>query len=258
MLTQPPHSVVNTLLIARVIPVCAAQLVAYLGRCHVNSHGLGKSAGSNLSLNEVNLETQRRDPGGHRRFSRGLLNRAKRPAGHDYAIWEIVKMKTVPKTIKVALAGVRAIGLVSTVAYADDDTHEAVNCQGLPTYGALKAALASARNQANGGFNLDMWGTVVNRDVLSAPSRSRERTEGMNGLAAAPFRRKRHTPQMPSACRGFRSPPRISTPPFSPAAPSMACNIATRWIPNTPTRVQQRNSVRLTTPWTEAAWEAST
>ena len=75
-------------------------------------------------------------------------------------------MKTVPKTIKVALAGVLAIGLVSTVAYADDDTHEAVNCQGLPTYGALKAALASARNQANGGFNLDMWGTVVNRDGI--------------------------------------------------------------------------------------------
>jgi uncharacterized protein GlcG (DUF336 family) len=31
-------------------------------------------------------------------------------------------------------------------------------------HAALKTALTTARNQANGGFNLDMWGTVVNRD----------------------------------------------------------------------------------------------
>ncbi len=37
-------------------------------------------------------------------------------------------------------------------------------CTGLPTYAQLKAALTTARNQKNGGFNLDMWGTVVNRD----------------------------------------------------------------------------------------------
>jgi uncharacterized protein GlcG (DUF336 family) len=37
-------------------------------------------------------------------------------------------------------------------------------CIGLPSQAALKAALTSARTQSNGGFNLDMWGTVVNRD----------------------------------------------------------------------------------------------
>lgn len=37
-------------------------------------------------------------------------------------------------------------------------------CKGLPTHSQLKAALSSARGQANGGFNLDMWGAVVNRD----------------------------------------------------------------------------------------------
>ena len=37
-------------------------------------------------------------------------------------------------------------------------------CIGLPSQAALKIALTSARNQSNGGFNLDMWGTVVNRD----------------------------------------------------------------------------------------------
>jgi hypothetical protein len=37
-------------------------------------------------------------------------------------------------------------------------------CAGLPSQAALKNALTTARNQLNGGFNLDMWGTVVNRD----------------------------------------------------------------------------------------------
>lgn len=39
-------------------------------------------------------------------------------------------------------------------------------CAGLPSYGQLKAALIQARNAGNGGFNLDMWGTVVNRDGI--------------------------------------------------------------------------------------------
>ncbi|HEX8783450.1 MAG TPA: heme-binding protein [Steroidobacteraceae bacterium] len=37
-------------------------------------------------------------------------------------------------------------------------------CAGLPTHDALKSALTAARNQPNGGFNLDMWATAVNRD----------------------------------------------------------------------------------------------
>jgi uncharacterized protein GlcG (DUF336 family) len=37
-------------------------------------------------------------------------------------------------------------------------------CKGLPTYKQLKAALSTAQNQANGGFGLDMWASVVNRD----------------------------------------------------------------------------------------------
>src|SRR5450631_1288560 len=39
-------------------------------------------------------------------------------------------------------------------------------CAGLPTHQQLKVALESARHQTNGGFNLDMWGTVVNRDGI--------------------------------------------------------------------------------------------
>jgi len=37
-------------------------------------------------------------------------------------------------------------------------------CNGLPSHGVLQAALAAAQNQANGGFGLEMWGTLVNRD----------------------------------------------------------------------------------------------
>ncbi|MGC2637565.1 MAG: heme-binding protein [Acidobacteriaceae bacterium] len=37
-------------------------------------------------------------------------------------------------------------------------------CIGLPSHAQLQMALAAARSQANGGFNLDMWGVVVNRD----------------------------------------------------------------------------------------------
>ena len=38
------------------------------------------------------------------------------------------------------------------------------DCSQLPSYSALKSALSTARGAANGGFNLDMWGTIVNRD----------------------------------------------------------------------------------------------
>ena len=37
-------------------------------------------------------------------------------------------------------------------------------CNDLPSHERLEVALKAARGEANGGFNLDMWGTVVNRD----------------------------------------------------------------------------------------------
>jgi uncharacterized protein GlcG (DUF336 family) len=56
-------------------------------------------------------------------------------------------------------------------ALADDDEGNndgsaAARCNGLPTHAALKSALTLARHSANGGFNLDMWATVVNRDGI--------------------------------------------------------------------------------------------
>jgi len=37
-------------------------------------------------------------------------------------------------------------------------------CAALPSYADLKAALKSAQSLPNGGFSLNMWGTIVNRD----------------------------------------------------------------------------------------------
>ena len=39
-------------------------------------------------------------------------------------------------------------------------------CAGLPGHDALRSALAQARGQNNGGFDLDMWGAIVDRDGI--------------------------------------------------------------------------------------------
>ncbi len=40
------------------------------------------------------------------------------------------------------------------------------NCAALPDHAALKTALTVARKEANGGLNLDMWGTIVDRSGI--------------------------------------------------------------------------------------------
>jgi uncharacterized protein GlcG (DUF336 family) len=48
-------------------------------------------------------------------------------------------------------------------------THAEANnspCDALPAHAMLKEALVKARSEKNGGFDLDMWGTVVNRDGI--------------------------------------------------------------------------------------------
>jgi hypothetical protein len=46
---------------------------------------------------------------------------------------------------------------------ADDD---GAACSALPSQSQLRTALIAAKNASNGGFNLDMWGTIVNRDGI--------------------------------------------------------------------------------------------
>lgn len=63
------------------------------------------------------------------------------------------------RSTSAVLAGI-TLSLAGAAAVADEDQ----SCAGLPSHHQLRTALESARAQSNGGFNLDMWGTVVNRD----------------------------------------------------------------------------------------------
>jgi uncharacterized protein GlcG (DUF336 family) len=65
-------------------------------------------------------------------------------------------------SIPPGLALVSCLLAGAGTARADND--RPAGCRDLPSHSALRAALEAARAQANGGFNLDMWGTVVNRD----------------------------------------------------------------------------------------------
>jgi len=55
-------------------------------------------------------------------------------------------------------------GMVVHAADGDIDVESA--CKLLPTHDALHTALVAAQMQKNGGFDLNMWGTVVNRDGI--------------------------------------------------------------------------------------------
>src|SRR2546426_1846603 len=73
-------------------------------------------------------------------------------------------------TPKLLRLGIVAYGLAALAACGDN------SLTGLPTvdlnlsrvagFDQLKAALVQARNEANGGFNLDMWAAVVDRNGL--------------------------------------------------------------------------------------------
>jgi uncharacterized protein GlcG (DUF336 family) len=59
------------------------------------------------------------------------------------------------------LAGLACLSSVISLA---QDGNNANACKDLPSHADLKAKLIAARSASNGGFNLDMWATVVNRD----------------------------------------------------------------------------------------------
>ena len=67
----------------------------------------------------------------------------------------------------LAILSVLALSAVTSIAVAAEDhdrDDNSADCRALPQHAALRSALRLARNESNGGFNLDMWVTVVNRD----------------------------------------------------------------------------------------------
>lgn len=57
----------------------------------------------------------------------------------------------------------KTVLLSLVVLFAASSANAAGKCGVLPTHAALKKALVEARGQANGGLNLDMWATIVDR-----------------------------------------------------------------------------------------------
>jgi uncharacterized protein GlcG (DUF336 family) len=73
------------------------------------------------------------------------------------------------KVMRIAAAALTigaatCLGIGSAGAQESQGDEATAGCAGLPSHAQLHAALTAARDQMNGGFNLDMWGTVVNRD----------------------------------------------------------------------------------------------
>ena len=54
------------------------------------------------------------------------------------------------------------LGAGAGTSRADDERRS--DCRDLPSQSALRSALNAAQSQSNGGFGLEMWATVVNRD----------------------------------------------------------------------------------------------
>jgi uncharacterized protein GlcG (DUF336 family) len=53
-----------------------------------------------------------------------------------------------------------------TLAMVAPNLAMAKSCEGVPAHAELKKALIKARAEANGGFGLDMWGTIVDRSGI--------------------------------------------------------------------------------------------
>lgn len=73
-----------------------------------------------------------------------------------------LSMKNLRRTMGLVMIGAVIAG--SATARADDDRSAA--CRDLPSHSALRQALATAQGEQNGGFGLEMWATVVNRDGI--------------------------------------------------------------------------------------------
>jgi uncharacterized protein GlcG (DUF336 family) len=65
--------------------------------------------------------------------------------------------------IAVGLGVMMSVAMGTVQAQGPNNATQS-GCRLLPSWADLKAALTTARAAANGGLNLDMWGTIVDRD----------------------------------------------------------------------------------------------
>ena len=70
---------------------------------------------------------------------------------------------TVPRILGLVFIAIAVAASLLFATGKGEASHGAA-CNDLPTHERLGAALTAARGEANGGFDLDMWATVVNRD----------------------------------------------------------------------------------------------
>jgi uncharacterized protein GlcG (DUF336 family) len=70
---------------------------------------------------------------------------------------------SINRMTALAALAVSSLGIVAAQA---TDSSASDPCKGLPVQSTFLTALKAARGKDNGGFNLDMWGTIVNRDGI--------------------------------------------------------------------------------------------
>jgi uncharacterized protein GlcG (DUF336 family) len=71
------------------------------------------------------------------------------------------------KTIlNLAVLGALVVASNNVMADSKKSDSNENGCRALPSQNDLKIALKAARGTSNGGFNLDMWGTIVDRDGI--------------------------------------------------------------------------------------------
>jgi uncharacterized protein GlcG (DUF336 family) len=73
------------------------------------------------------------------------------------------KRSLITSALSIALAA-SAVPAMAADNSKSNSQHNHNECSSLPSYSSLRAALKSAQAQQNGGFGLNMWATVVNRD----------------------------------------------------------------------------------------------
>jgi uncharacterized protein GlcG (DUF336 family) len=57
-----------------------------------------------------------------------------------------------------------ALASCAVLCFADDDGGKRSSCNNLPSYSQLKTALSQATDAESSGLNMNMWGTIVDRD----------------------------------------------------------------------------------------------